>query len=365
MQVNREKLLHALECCKAGLSPRDVIQQSSSFVFKDGYIVTFNEETATKFKSPLDITGAVPSDPLLGILSKIDDETVEITMAKKQLLIKSRRGRTKITMEEEVLLPLEHLEKPGKWQPLSEEFAKAVKSVQSCASRDDAKYKLTCIHIHPEWIEAFDEFQLARYTFTTGVQTPILVKQLALQNIVPLGMTEFSETDTFLHFRNPQKLILSCRRDAGSTFPSLDHIIKNAKGTPIKLPAGLIEVSEKCEVFSRNNTKEENQVRIDLKPGKCYMTGEGPFGEHTEPRDVPEYKGEPLSFMISPDLLRELVTKYKNTCQVTEKSLRAGDKKGKFVYVTSLNETRDDDEVEEKSTKKKSKTKKKKTKKAA
>src|SRR5687768_12406403 len=58
MRVDRENLLRALESVTAGLAHREIIEQSGSFVFKDGNVITFNDEIACTATSPLKIQGA-------------------------------------------------------------------------------------------------------------------------------------------------------------------------------------------------------------------------------------------------------------------------------------------------------------------
>ena len=49
MRVSREKLMQALEAVSPGLANRELIEQSSCFVFKSGMVMTFNDEVAGRF----------------------------------------------------------------------------------------------------------------------------------------------------------------------------------------------------------------------------------------------------------------------------------------------------------------------------
>jgi hypothetical protein len=70
-RINREEFLRNLESVEPGLSPREILEQSSCFIFQKGWIKTFNDEVACKIKSPLKLEGAVQAAPLLAILSAI------------------------------------------------------------------------------------------------------------------------------------------------------------------------------------------------------------------------------------------------------------------------------------------------------
>jgi hypothetical protein len=78
-----------------------------------------------------------------------------------------------------------------------------------------------CINLTPRFVEAWDNFQIARYKIKTGLTEPVLVRQSSIKHVVSLGMTETAETQGWLHFKNPNGLVLSCRRYVDQ-FPSDD-----------------------------------------------------------------------------------------------------------------------------------------------
>jgi len=330
-KVNREELLRELESVLPGLSTREIIEQSSCFIFKDGQVKTFNDEISCSYKTSLNIEGAVVALPFISILRKIPDENIEIVVnkTKDNLIIKGKSKRTKIRMEKEILLAVENIEDPGDWFELPVEFADAVSVVQHCAGKDQTKFKMTCIHICPKWVEACDNFQAARYKVPVGCSKDFLVRKDSLKHIVSLNMTEISETESWVHFRNPAGLILSCRRFI-EDYPSLKDVLK-INGIKTLLPKGIKEICERGEVFSVDNA-EENEITVSLLPNKLKIVAEGVNGKHTEFSKI-KYKGAELSFTISPKLLAELVQKH-NEVILSKSMLHI--KVGKFNYVTVL-----------------------------
>ena len=86
-KVNRELLLQQLQAVQPGLSDKDVVEQSSCVVFKDGKITTFNDEIACSIKTDVKFTGAVPAKALIELLKKLPEETIEIEPTEGELLI--------------------------------------------------------------------------------------------------------------------------------------------------------------------------------------------------------------------------------------------------------------------------------------
>jgi len=331
MRQDREELLRKLEAVAPGLAIKEAVEQSSCFVFKDGHVITFNDEIACAMECEVGLEGAVAAKPLLDLLGKMVEKVIDIRENPEggELLVKGTRRRSGITLEAEITLPIGAVEKPKKWSDLHPEFADAVGVVQQCASKDANNFHLTCIHVTPEWVEACDNFQLARYPLETGVAKECLVKRDSLKHVTGLGMTEVSETKTWLHFRNPTGLVLSVRREM-MDFEDISAILE-VDGTPTTLPGGLAEAVEKAEIFSAENS-ENNVVTVDLKAGQLRLRGRGASGWYEERKDV-KWDGEPLSFNMAPQLLVDITTRT-NDCFIAPGRLKIDG--GKFTYVTCL-----------------------------
>lgn len=328
--VSREDFLRQLESVAPGLSPREIIEQSSCFIFKDGKVITYNDEVACYAPSVLEgIEGAVKAEKLLELLQKLPEEQIEISQQGGELLVKGKSRRAGIRMEEDIALTLESLEAPEKWRKLPEEFTEAVSIVQQCASQDQTSFEMTCIHLHPEWIEACDNFQICRWPMATGFKTSILVRQSSLKHIVPLGVTKFGETSGWLHFKNDDGLMLSCRKYE-EEYRDMTQFLK-VKGSPTRLPKALADAAEKAAIFSTENGRND-RILVELKAGRIRVRGEGTSGWYTEDKKI-AYDGEEMRFLIAPALLTELTKKYEE-CSIGPGRLKV--KGDKYTYVACL-----------------------------
>jgi DNA polymerase III sliding clamp (beta) subunit (PCNA family) len=331
-RVNRTELLQSLQTVQPGLSPREVVEQSSCFVFSDGQVMTYNDEIACRMKSPLpsSFSGAVSAKPLVDVLSKMPEETVDIEPNEKELIVHGKRRSFGVLCQAEIILPIEHADLPGEdWKSLHPDFAEAVSIVQECASTDQSQFVMTCIHVHPKWIEACDNFQLTRYRIATGVNSPCLVRKDSLKHIITQAAQDFTETDAWIHYRTPSGMIMSCRRYAESYHNLTEHI--KFEGNKAVLPDGLSDASERAEVFSSENT-DENRVRIYIKPGRMMIRSMGVSGWYKEEKKI-NYDGPELRFQIAPKLLREIMKKH-TECEISDNKLKV--KLDKWVYVTYL-----------------------------
>jgi hypothetical protein len=331
--VNKAEFLTLLESVAPGLAVRESVEQGSCFIFKGGKVITYNGEIACRKKCPpgIHIEGAVSAAPLLALLQKLAEEEIEISQKEGTLLIKGNGRRAEIRTDMNVVLPIEQVERPGEWHPLHEDFGPAIGVVSTCSAKDDANgFHITCVHIHPDFLEACDNYQLARYPIKTPISGGKMVKRENIKHVAELEMTEFSESATWIHFRNPGGLTLSCRHHADE-FPNLDHVLDVADGAPATLPGGLAEAVDKAKIFSSENAQNDS-VKVELRKEQLRLRGEGALGYYEERKKI-KYDGPDLCFLIAPDLLVKL-TKQHSECEVTKDRLKVNG--GKFLYVTCL-----------------------------
>lgn len=332
MKIKREALLQALEQVEAGIATKEVVEQSSCYVFTGNEIVTFSGEVCARAALAVPVKGAVSARHLKELLLRITEDEIKVQASEDTLRISSKGGRGAIALQTEIRLPIDQVEEPAEdaWHDLHPEFADAVDVVGQAASKNDSNYKLLCVHCTPDHLEACDNYQLARYPLHTGLTACSMVRRDSLRHVVALGMTEVSETETWLHFRNPAGLVVSMRRWS-EDYENLDAILNNITDTqPTTLPGGIEEAVQRTGVFSADNGATSDVVRVDLLSDEMRLRGEGAGGWWEERKKV-KYSGPQIGFMISPRLLVELGNRGQE-CEVTEGALRVAH--GKFTYVT-------------------------------
>jgi len=330
MRIDRELLLRKLETVRAGLAIKEAVEQSSCFVFRGGRVYTFNDEVFCSNEIEVGFEGAVAAKQLLDLLGKLTEEEITIEVDGGEMLVKGKRRRAGITLENEIRLPIDAVEEPETWHDLDPTFGDAVQVVGACASTDANTFALTCIHITPEYVEACDNMQLARYPVETGLEEECLVKRSSLKNIVGLGMTEVGPTEGWVHYRNTTGLVISMRKEVAD-YVELDGMLE-VSGVRTTLPNSLVDAIDKATVFSEGDNAV---VTVSLRQGKLRLKGFGAAGWYEELRELP-WDGEDIAFNIEPKLLSDIVGKA-NDCYIAEERLKIDG--GKFIYVTCLEKT--------------------------
>jgi hypothetical protein len=328
VRVVREEFLQTLESVTAGLAKREEVEQSSCFVFSHGLVQTFNEQVSCTSPSPLpkDVRGAVQSKRILDFLRKTPDEEVTVALKKDRMVLTAPHRRADLALQAEILLPVDLVETPSEWSPLHEDFCTALTLVSECADKDEERFT-GFVHVHPRWLEAFDNVQGMRFKLKTGASTPLMVRKESLKQVPLLGMTEVSETPSWLHFRNPSKTTLSCRKWVDA-FPNLTEALKDT-GSPVKLPKELISAIDLAADFS-DDALEDKTVTILLSGARIVVVGEGVGGRFEQEIAKPtKWEGEEVSFRIPPKVLSEVVHRHRECC-VSQNFLSVSGEKWKY-----------------------------------
>ena len=80
MSTNRKDLLKVLQLVRPGLAAKEIIEQSTSFIFTKGQVIAYNDEISVSHPvvKGLDLDGAVQANELFALLNKLTDDTIEL-----------------------------------------------------------------------------------------------------------------------------------------------------------------------------------------------------------------------------------------------------------------------------------------------
>ena len=317
MKISRERLLKQLESVSVGLAKVEELEQSGHFVFRDGKVFTFNDEIAAATNCDLELTGAIAAKPMLTLLQKLSEEELNVEVVENELKIKGKRKRAGLTISE-IRLPLDVLDDPSAYEPIPipEKFFEAINLVSGCACKDQDYFFLTCVHVHPEWIEASDSYQIARYKLSSGFSKSVLIRQSTIKQITKLDSKSYWLSDGWLHFYCDEGLMVSVRTHSGN-YTDLSDLFKFT-GTKTILPDGMGKILDKAKVFASDNL--DNEVLVKLTQGLIEIKGQNDSGWYAEQQKI-EYDGEPVSFGVSCNLLSE-IAKRNDKCSIGEGKLK-------------------------------------------
>lgn len=335
MRIDREDLLKALTAVSPGLASKEIIEQSDSFVFTDGKVFTYNDEVTVS--APLDLgledAVVVPSRQLLQLLAKMPDDVVEISVEDSVFVMKGKRKRATINIQNEVILPVDQIERPKKWKPLKdvEGFLNALSVLSGMCSKDHTRQILTCVHVSPAYMEASDNYQICRYTHDY-FPFECLVPAKIISHLKGASIRKANVTNNWVHFLCEASVVFSFRR-IKEQYPDIggSGLLKHS-GTKFTIPDALKETLERAGIFSNSSFDTENVVQVIIDKSLIQVKAQNELSEYSESIKAKSSLKEPISFEIHPRLLQECQSGTK-AC-VTENTLSI--KTERFQYVATL-----------------------------
>jgi DNA polymerase III sliding clamp (beta) subunit (PCNA family) len=314
MKTNRENLVKALETVKPGLSNKDIIEQSSSFCFMNGEVVTFNDEISVR--CPVDdigLAGAVNAEEIYSLLTKIKQEEIDIEVLENEVIVKSGKVKAGILFQPDIVLPVEEIGKISKWKKVPENFLKGIEFVLPCCSDDMVKPVLTAIHIKESCVEAADNFRLSRIDLASPFPMEVLISKNAIPILLRLKPTMVAEGEnSWIHFKTKEGTIISIRVFE-EKYPDLTPFLSN-KGTDLELPEQFDTILERASVFYKQQHSNDEVVTISIEQGKAIVKAKNEAGWFEEKAKI-NYSGEPFQLCITPKLLLPILNET-NVCKI-------------------------------------------------
>lgn len=334
MKIEVSKFKEALNCVKPALASKEVIEQTASFAFVDGHVVTYNDEISIRCPIvDVGFSGVIKADELIKFISKAKEKELDIVVSENEINMKVGRAKTGFALNKEILLPLdEEIAEVGKWGKLPTDFVLACKFAVGCTSTDTSDPKLMCVHFSEKGsCEASDNNRLLVWNFTDKM--PIkdtLIPYTSIREVIKITPTHVASGNGWVHFKNERGVVVSCRV-FDEEYVDTNAILKLVKKlTPIEFPEGLIPILEKAEIF-RQNQDSDSGATLQLKDGKLLVTAESETAWFKEPImcdiDVD------FTFSIAPYLLKDILKETREG-SINENMLVF--KNGAWTYITSV-----------------------------
>lgn len=325
-------LKRTLELVKPGLARKELLEQSTSIIFRKNHIFTFNDEVAVV--APLDtgITGAVPSDPLYAFLGKLGEGAdINIESQENEFKFSSGRNRAGIRRDEEIKLPLdEEIPEPEEWEELPEKFLEALRRILFSCSGSGHRPILTCIHITEDWMESCDGYRMTRAKIQWGSEDNLCIVGKNLEKLSQYSPSHFGFSPNWIQFKNKDGVRYAVRIVDGE-YPDLDKFTE-VEGEEVEFPPEMENALDWAAVIVDSSIKFTQKIDVSIGKGQCTVKGEGPEGWADKSVRM-KYSGKPITFQAHPQMLKEMV-KLAHRTTIGDKSIKIEGED--FIHIISL-----------------------------
>lgn len=322
MIINRKELETALEIVKPGLANKELIEQSTSFAFIAGRVVTYNDEISISHPVPgLKLEGAIEAEGLYKFIKKVKSDEIEITLTDKEILLTSGKSKAGFILQPEIRLPLkQELSHKGKWQSVPEKFVKQLNFSMIAFTRGISRGVLVCAHVNKAgYIESADGYRIIRCEIGEEMPTDtFLIPVSSATEMIRLSPVEIAEGKSWMHFKNEQDTIISCRLFQEDVFPNATPFV-TVKGKRLIFPESTSEVLEKAMVFSKRDRLLEESVDITIQNNRLTVEAKSDTSWFKE--EINFKYSTPLMFSITPYLLVNILQQTKE-CEISDDKIK-------------------------------------------
>jgi len=318
MKINKNELLKALTFVRPAVATKELIEQSTYFVFKDNKVISYNDEMSIQSPVNLPIIGAIAASELFTYVNKINTEEINVEQEDTQIVFKAGRSKAGFTLIKEIMLPLEEINVKKKWVHLPENFNTALQFTAGACSTNMSTPVLTCVHVTSTKMEGSDNYRIANYTLSEEMQVVdfLLPAHIAIK-VARMSPIKIAITKGWVHFKTKDSCVISCRVFEDK-FPDTS-VFFEMQGKDITLPENLIDVIERAGVFSKREHMLDETISLILKKGALIVRSESETGGWYEEKMRVTYKGEQIEFKITPYLLKDILSRTNKAILATDR----------------------------------------------
>lgn len=333
--MKKSELLKALEIVKPGLSNNDMLEQTTSFAFIDGFVVTYNDDISIRHPvNNLEITGAIKAEELYKLLGKLRKDEIEVEQNGSEIRLSAGKSKAGLCLQDSITLPIGELNIHEDWKELPKDFTAAVKHTMSSCSNDMSKPNLTCVHIRPDgYVEASDGFRISRFKMKEKMPCEnVLIPSRNAAQIIKLKPINFIVDDGWMHFQNYDGTIISTRVFFNEKFPDLSNHIKMEDSVELIFPKTIGDILDRASVFAKRDHVTDEEVIITIHKNKIKIRGESETGWLEESANM-KYKGDEITFKITPYLFKDILHQTQS-CHINKTKVKfTGDN---WIYLAML-----------------------------
>lgn len=330
-QINKITLEKALETVKPGLSNKEIIEQSTYFIFSNQRVFTYNDEISISY--PFDgfgeFQGAVRSKEIYDLLKKFKKEEVSVEITDSEIVFTSGKTKAGILYQSEIKLPSDCLDLEGKkWKKVSDDFIEGMKFCINCCSNDASRPVLTCLHLTSDFIESSDSYRIYQFNIGKNPTLNVLLPKIPAQEVIKTDFTHICVENDWVYFKKDQLWLMS--RILTENYPDTSPLFIN-EGEKITFPKSISEGLERLQVFAKRDIKMDEIISVEIVQKQLTLRAESDFGWIEEKSNI-QFKGEDCKFNIDPNFLAQAIQNQTN-CIIKEPKIQFETEKYKILML--------------------------------
>jgi len=317
MKINKDEFLQALDKVVPGLAKKEIVKEMNYIVSEAGRLYSYNDKLAISVQFDTGVDFVVHGKNLYEAIKKSRAKNIEFEIEDDVLVCTIGKVVNEIPLLKDDLIIKTHAHlnyEEVTYVPLAEDFVKGLELCATCASKNlNNLYGLYSIRITDQDIFATDQVRMLLYEVETDINTTIFVPAEQVKTIKafqPIGIAEDFVSKNWVFFKNENEDVLGIKLfDVSKKFVSEERIY-SFFDLPEDLPYFKLpkEIANDLAVVSVFSDEETENVNVNIsKEGELSIVSESVKGFSELYDEIPDYKGEEITFDINPTLLLEML----------------------------------------------------------
>lgn len=310
--IKTKEFREVVKTALAGTSTKDLVVQMAHIVLSGEEILAYNDRISMMIPFATGVTCSLPAEDLNKILAGISDDTFTIEVEENKATIKSENTTAELSTEVESRIVEDYFSALNfdemDWQGVPENFLDQLALARfSISSNAMDPNNLHCVHIKDKKMSSGDGHRLSQLLLSSPMDD-ILIPGTVVADILSFkDFDQYAIANGWIHLENPEGIIVSCRTILGE-YPDFSPIFAGfTEKYKVQVESSLIPVLQNLSSLVAGESDFMKAVTIDMKKGTTILSGmkEGLKIEKKTPNN---YKGQDVSFMISPAFLAHILT---------------------------------------------------------
>ncbi|GEM_PF-5681101 len=306
MKVKTKELLNALDNCFPIINHNNELQELNSFIFYRNFIISYNEKVCVLFPFNFDIQGAVKAKEFYKILSKIEEQDLDIIEQQDKYILKTNNIKIEFNkLNVSILNFLDTLIDYNKeWQSLSKEFIKGIDIVLISNYIDI----LEGVFIEKNIFYSTNRKIIKRYEVEQSIfEDSVWLNQSFCNFIKNFSIDKYFLKDEWLFCQDNSGFIICSKLLDVNKYPigTLKKIVYNYdlnKLVWLELPENLLKAIDRVSVFYENNNNLN--VILNFSKNSIVVKGEQSFANYYEEMSWENNISKDVSVLIEPSLFK-------------------------------------------------------------
>lgn len=344
MRINTEELRNITKIVMPAVKSDSLEEELGAIVFDGTYMLSYNDKVAISYPLPEsagELACGVSGDDFEHALKGIRTKDVTLEVQENVLVISG--GKTVIEiplMNEDKLLELHDsigiVEAEKNLKPLPKDFLHGLGLCNNVATNNMNNLQgLYTIRVTKDLLYASDGFRVCRYNLSDKMPSTYIAKPF-VEDVIKFTPVEYYFTDAWLYFGNIDGGMHCCRTMPIDSFPlTMDKLLDCAEDADyFTFPTDILDELEAASFFSEGKDAREKVASVSINDlGLAVIESSGTRGRVTTEAQIEDYKGEEVTFNVSPIFLRMMIAE-EGKFAVTPKFLHMTT--GPFVQIVSL-----------------------------